>query len=77
MTLHLPAMTQPSSPALHTFTLASLPLLARDTVRDNYAAGEDRILMVASDRLSSFDVIMGAPLPGTGALLTPLSLLTV
>ena len=74
MTLHLPAMTQPSSPALHTFTLASLPLLARGKVRDNYAVGDDRILMVASDRLSAFDVIMGEPIPGKGALLTQMAL---
>ncbi len=49
--------------ALHTSAL-SLPLLARGKVRDNYAVGEDRILMVASDRLSAFDVIMGEPIPG-------------
>ena len=74
MISHLPAMTQPSSPALHTFTLASLPLLARGKVRDNYAVGDDRILMVASDRLSAFDVIMGEPIPGKGALLTQMAL---
>jgi phosphoribosylaminoimidazole-succinocarboxamide synthase len=38
--------------ALHTSALTSLPLLARGKVRDNYAVGDDRILMVASDRLS-------------------------
>jgi phosphoribosylaminoimidazole-succinocarboxamide synthase len=42
------------------------PLLARGKVRDNYAVGDDRILMVASDRLSAFDVIMGEPIPGKG-----------
>ncbi|HRM00970.1 MAG: hypothetical protein RLZZ355_426, partial [Pseudomonadota bacterium] len=52
-------MTQPSPQALHTSALTSLPLLARGKVRDNYAVGDDRILMVASDRLSAFDVIMG------------------
>lgn len=60
--------------ALHTSTLTSLPLLARGKVRDNYAVGADRILMVASDRISAFDVIMGEPIPGKGALLTRLSL---
>ena len=60
--------------ALHTSTLTSLPLLARGKVRDNYAVGEDRILMVASDRLSAFDVIMGEPIPGKGALLTRMAL---
>ena len=67
-------MTQPSSPALHTSALASLPLLARGKVRDNYAVGTDRILMVASDRLSAFDVIMGEPIPGKGELLTQMAL---
>jgi len=60
--------------ALHTSSLSSLPLLARGKVRDNYAVGEDRILMVASDRLSAFDVIMGEPIPGKGALLTKMAL---
>lgn len=60
--------------ALHTSTLHSLPLLARGKVRDNYAVGDDRILMVASDRLSAFDVIMGEPIPGKGALLTQMAL---
>ena len=50
--------------ALHTSALRSLPLLARGKVRDNYAVGDDRILMVASDRISAFDVIMGEPIPG-------------
>jgi phosphoribosylaminoimidazole-succinocarboxamide synthase len=62
------------TPALHTSTLTSLPLLARGKVRDNYAVGTDRILMVASDRLSAFDVIMGEPIPGKGELLTQMAL---
>ena len=60
--------------ALHTSNLTSLPLLARGKVRDNYAVGSDRILMVASDRISAFDVIMGEPIPGKGALLTKMAL---
>ena len=60
--------------ALHTSMLISLPLLARGKVRDNYAVGDDRILMVASDRLSAFDVIMDEPIPGKGALLTQMAL---
>ncbi len=60
--------------ALHTSLLQSLPLLARGKVRDNYAVGTDRILRVASDRLSAFDVIMGEPIPGKGALLTQMAL---
>ena len=60
--------------ALHTSTLTSLALLARGKVRDNYAVGTDRLLMVASDRISAFDVILGEPIPGKGALLTQMAL---
>jgi phosphoribosylaminoimidazole-succinocarboxamide synthase len=60
--------------ALHESSLHSLPLLARGKVRDNYAVGEDRLLMIASDRLSAFDVVMGEPIPGKGALLTRMAL---
>ena len=60
--------------SVHTSSLKSLTLLARGKVRDNYAVGTDRILMVASDRLSAFDVIMGEPIPGKGALLTQMAL---
>ena len=59
---------------LLTSNLASLPLLARGKVRDNYAVGDDRILMIASDRLSAFDVVMGEPIPGKGELLTQMAL---
>ena len=55
-------------------TITSLPLLARGKVRDNYAVGDDRILMVASDRLSAFDVVMGEPIPGKGEVLTRMAL---
>jgi len=61
-------------PALLESTLHSLPLLARGKVRDNYAVGDDRLLMVASDRLSAFDVVMGEPIPGKGELLTRMAL---
>jgi phosphoribosylaminoimidazole-succinocarboxamide synthase len=60
--------------ALLTSSITSLPLLARGKVRDNYAVGEDRILMVATDRLSAFDVVMGEPIPGKGELLTQMAL---
>ena len=69
------AMTTPDLPiALHTTTLASLPLLARGKVRDNYTVGDDRLLMVASDRISAYDVVMTQPIPGKGALLTQMAL---
>lgn len=67
-------MTTQVTPALHTSNITSLPLLARGKVRDNYAVGSDRLLMVASDRLSAFDVILGEPIPGKGALLTQMAL---
>jgi phosphoribosylaminoimidazole-succinocarboxamide synthase len=60
--------------SLHTSSISSLPLLARGKVRDNYAVGNDRILMVASDRISAFDVIMSEPIPGKGELLTKMAL---
>ncbi len=59
---------------LHTHTLSSLPLLARGKVRDNYAVGADRLLMVASDRISAFDVVMNEAIPGKGVLLTQIAL---
>ncbi|MCB8746079.1 phosphoribosylaminoimidazolesuccinocarboxamide synthase [Rhodoferax sp. U2-2l] len=67
-------MTTSPEPTVHTSSLTSLTLLARGKVRDNYAVGVDRILMVASDRISAFDVIMGQPIPGKGKLLTQMAL---
>jgi phosphoribosylaminoimidazole-succinocarboxamide synthase len=71
-------MTQPTlaalGPAVQNTTLHSLPLIARGKVRDLYAVGNDRMLMVASDRLSAFDVVMKAPVPGKGRLLTQMAL---
>jgi len=55
-------------------TVTSLPLLARGKVRNNYAVDGNRILMVASDRLSAFDVVLGDPIPGKGELLTRMAL---
>ncbi len=60
--------------ALFESHLHSLPLLARGKVRDNYAVGADQILMVASDRISAFDVVMSEPIPGKGVLLTQMAL---
>ena len=73
-------MTAPSprlaalGPAVPQTQLRSLPLIARGKVRDLYAVGADRMLMVASDRLSAFDVVMKAPVPGKGRLLTQMAL---
>ena len=60
--------------ALLTTSIKSLPLLASGKVRDNYAVGDDRLLMVATDRLSAFDVVMGEPIPGKGEVLTEMAL---
>jgi len=61
-------------PPLYESTLRSLPLVARGKVRDNYAVGSDRLLMVATDRLSAFDVVMAEPIPGKGRVLTQMAL---
>jgi phosphoribosylaminoimidazole-succinocarboxamide synthase len=50
--------------------LKSLPLIARGKVRDIYAVGDDRMLLVASDRLSAYDVVMPTPIPAKGRVLT-------
>lgn len=60
-------------PALYESRISSLPLLHRGKVRDLYALGEDRLLIVASDRLSAFDVVLPQPIPGKGAVLTALT----
>ena len=53
--------------------LKSLPLLNRGKVRDIYGAGDDHLLIVASDRLSAFDVVLPTAIPGKGHVLTALS----
>jgi phosphoribosylaminoimidazole-succinocarboxamide synthase len=53
--------------------LKSLPFLHRGKVRDIYAVGDDKLLVVQSDRLSAFDVILDDPIPGKGRVLTELS----
>ncbi len=53
--------------------LASLPLVYRGKVRDVYAIDAQHILIVATDRLSAFDVILPTPIPGKGAILTAVS----
>jgi phosphoribosylaminoimidazole-succinocarboxamide synthase len=59
---------------LYQTDLKSLPFLHRGKVRDLYAVGDDRLLVVQSDRLSAFDVILPTPIPGKGRVLTELSL---
>ncbi|MGD9944778.1 MAG: phosphoribosylaminoimidazolesuccinocarboxamide synthase [Burkholderiaceae bacterium] len=60
--------------AVYQSNLHSLPLLSRGKVRDNYAVGDDRLLIVTSDRLSAFDVIMAEPIPDKGKVLNQMAL---
>ncbi|MGA1336813.1 MAG: phosphoribosylaminoimidazolesuccinocarboxamide synthase, partial [Burkholderiaceae bacterium] len=55
--------------ALYQTSIRSLPLIARGKVRDIYAVGEDKLLMVDSDRLSAFDVVMNEPIADKGVVL--------
>jgi phosphoribosylaminoimidazole-succinocarboxamide synthase len=59
--------------ALHESNLSSLPLLHRGKVRDLYEVDAGHLLIVQTDRLSAFDVILDDPIPGKGAVLTTLS----
>ena len=59
---------------MDSMTLERLPLRARGKVRDIYDVDEARLLLVASDRLSAFDVVLPTPIPDKGRLLTGLSL---
>ncbi len=51
-------------------SIRSLPLVHRGKVRDIYAVGDDHLLLIATDRLSAFDVVLPQPLEGKGILLT-------
>jgi phosphoribosylaminoimidazole-succinocarboxamide synthase len=54
-------------------TIRSLPLVYRGKVRDSYAVGDDKLLLVTSDRLSAFDVVMNQPIPDKGRVLNAMS----
>ena len=56
--------------SLHTSQLKSLKLLHRGKVRDNYEIDDKLMLIVTTDRISAFDVVMPSPIPGKGAILT-------
>jgi phosphoribosylaminoimidazole-succinocarboxamide synthase len=64
--------TQPET--VYQSTLHSLPLLGRGKVRDNYAVGDDRLLIVTTDRLSAFDVVLAEPIPDKGKVLNQMAL---
>jgi len=59
--------------ALYESSIKSLPLLGRGKVRDIYAIDADTLLIVTSDRLSAFDVVLPDPIPGKGKVLTQLA----
>jgi phosphoribosylaminoimidazole-succinocarboxamide synthase len=59
--------------SLHTSDLPGLPLLHRGKVRDVYSLPANEILIVATDRLSAFDVVLPDPIPGKGEMLTQIS----
>jgi phosphoribosylaminoimidazole-succinocarboxamide synthase len=61
-----------STPMQHS-DIKSLPFLHRGKVRDIYAVGDDKLLVVQTDRLSAFDVILPNPIPGKGEVLTAMS----
>jgi len=62
-----------TEPTLYESSIKSLPFLHRGKVRDIYAVGDDKLLVIQSDRLSAFDVILPTPVPGKGRVLTALS----
>ena len=59
--------------SLYKSSITSLPLLGTGKVRENYAVGDDKLLIVTTDRLSAFDVIMNEPIPGKGRVLNQMS----
>ena len=59
--------------ALYESSIKSLPLLGRGKVRDIYAVDADKLLIVTSDRLSAFDVVLPDPIPRKGIVLTQLA----
>ena len=59
--------------SLYKSSITSLPLLGTGKVRENYAVGDDKLLIVTTDRLSAFDVVMNEPIPGKGRVLNQMS----
>jgi len=55
-------------------SIPELPLIGRGKVRDIYSVDDDHLLMVTTDRLSAYDVVMPDPVPGKGEVLTRISL---
>jgi phosphoribosylaminoimidazole-succinocarboxamide synthase len=63
-----------TSDALFESSIPDLPLIGRGKVRDIYSVDEDHLLLVTTDRLSAYDVVMPDPVPGKGEVLTQISL---
>jgi len=63
-----------NSDVLYESSIPGLPLLGRGKVRDIYAVDDDHLLIVTTDRLSAYDVVMNDPVPGKGEILTQISL---
>ena len=59
--------------ALYATSIKSLPLLAKGKVRDTYIIDDDHLLMITTDRLSAFDVVMNEPIPNKGKVLNQMS----
>jgi len=59
-----------NSPAYHADRVTQYPLIHQGKVRDSFAIDDQHMLIVASDRLSAFDVVMSDPIPGKGEILT-------
>ncbi len=62
-------MTRPYNAAM----ITEIPMVHQGKVRDSFAVGDDHLMIVASDRLSAFDVVLPDPIPGKGIILTQLS----
>ena len=66
------SMNHTAAPLFET-TIKSLPLIHKGKVRDIYAVDDDHMLIVTTDRLSAFDVVLPTPIPGKGQVLTAVS----
>jgi phosphoribosylaminoimidazole-succinocarboxamide synthase len=61
------------NPQYNAGMITEIPLVHQGKVRDSFAVGDDHLMIVASDRLSAFDVVLPDPIPGKGIILTQLS----
>lgn len=59
--------------AMYESSIKSLPLVSRGKVRDMYQVDDDKLLIIATDRISAFDVVLDDPIPNKGMVLTSLT----